>query len=186
MIRPARPDDAKIAAPLIIQALAPGSFSINDPDDETEAYPVMEDFFRHKASRYSYLNTLVYETAEEGITGIITCYDGADDFRLSRPVAAFFQSHYPDEEMEYHAESDGDEFYIDALSVRKDQQGKGIGSILIDAACKWGRELGHRRIGLLVDDENPAARRLYERLGFTVRGHKHLWGHEYDHMQKEL
>lgn len=38
-------------------------------------------------------------------------------------------------------------------------------------------------LGLLVEEENPNAKRLYEKLGFIVVGEKTLMGKKLDHMQ---
>ncbi|GAB2541328.1 GNAT family N-acetyltransferase [Brachybacterium huguangmaarense] len=47
--------------------------------------------------------------------------------------------------------------------------GRGTGTALIAAAEEDARAHGHPLIGLAVDaDDNPDARRLYERLGYTL------------------
>lgn len=54
------------------------------------------------------------------------------------------------------------------LHVRADLRGAGIGSALIAAAVERSRDAGSLSVGVGVD--NPAARRLYERLGFEPTG----------------
>ena len=49
-------------------------------------------------------------------------------------------------------------------------QGQGTGTALIRAAEAEAGRLGHSGIGLGVELENRAARRLYERLGYAVWG----------------
>lgn len=54
------------------------------------------------------------------------------------------------------------------LHVRADSRGLGIGSKLVAAAEEACR--GHRAIRIGVADDNPAAARLYERLGYVRTG----------------
>ena len=71
--------------------------------------------------------------------------------------------------MEVHRE--GPDFvYLDDMSVTEAYRGQGIGSRLLAIAEQFARQL---RIPLLVlhaERDNAAARRLYERLGYTLRG----------------
>jgi len=57
---------------------------------------------------------------------------------------------------------------IDQLAVGAAARGQGIGTRLIEAAAAIAREEGYARLTLDVIDTNPAARRLYERLGFRL------------------
>jgi ribosomal protein S18 acetylase RimI-like enzyme len=57
-----------------------------------------------------------------------------------------------------------------AASVRPDLRGLGIGTELMRAAELLAHERGRRAIVLGVEDSNPAARRLYGRLGYEVVG----------------
>ncbi|MHB0874602.1 MAG: GNAT family N-acetyltransferase [Anaerolineae bacterium] len=58
--------------------------------------------------------------------------------------------------------------HIEALAVRGDYRGRGIGARLIDATADLAREQGISVLSLDVVDTNPGARRLYERLGFVA------------------
>ena len=185
MIRPAIPADAPFVVPLIVQALVPGAFQLTNSGSEAEAYPVVTQFFLQETNRHSYRNTLVYEN-ETGIAGSVVSYDGADDEALGMPITLFLRGYYGSEDVAHFAEGENDAFYIDTISVRKDQQGNGIGRILMEAACARAKALGHRNIALLVDKENPDARKLYERLGFKTIKERRLWDHDYEYMQREL
>ncbi|MBA9007688.1 GNAT family N-acetyltransferase [Thermomonospora cellulosilytica] len=59
---------------------------------------------------------------------------------------------------------------IQGLAVDPSEQGRGLGRLLVDAACQRARQEGASRITLRVLSTNPRARRLYERAGFTVEG----------------
>jgi GNAT superfamily N-acetyltransferase len=51
---------------------------------------------------------------------------------------------------------------------------QGIGTALVHAGEDAARRLGHDRIALGVGLDNPGARRLYERLGYSDWGHGHI------------
>ncbi|HVM06892.1 MAG TPA: GNAT family N-acetyltransferase [Acidimicrobiales bacterium] len=55
--------------------------------------------------------------------------------------------------------------------VREGARGRGLGTLLVLEAERRVRERGHSRVGLSVNpEENVAARRLYERLGYHHDG----------------
>ena len=80
-------------------------------------------------------------------------------------------------------ETQAGEYYIDCVGVNPNQQGKGIGSkifqFLIDEYVYRRKET----LGLLVDRDNPNAKRLYLKLGFEVVGEKTLVGKRLEHLQ---
>ena len=59
------------------------------------------------------------------------------------------------------------------LEVAGRLQRRGIGTALVLAGEDAARRLGRDRIALGVGLDNPGARRLYERLGYTDWGHGH-------------
>jgi len=188
MIRPATPADADRVVPLIVQALVPGAFQLTGSGDEREAYPVVRFFFLQEINRHSYRNALVYEDDGLGVVGAIVFYNGDEEALMAQPINDFLNAYYLHDEAQYlfEAESMPGEFYIDTVSVRKDCQGRRIGQQLIEAACVAAKARGAGKMGLIVDHENPQAKKLYERIGFVTVGQKQLWGHEYDHMQRVL
>ena len=56
--------------------------------------------------------------------------------------------------------------FIVYLFVAPDKRGRGIGYALVGAALA---AVGGREVGLRVESENAAARKIYERHGFAVR-----------------
>lgn len=56
------------------------------------------------------------------------------------------------------------------LQVRSEHRGKGVGTALIVFSERRAFERGHRRIAVGVADDNPDARKLYERLGYWPTG----------------
>jgi ribosomal protein S18 acetylase RimI-like enzyme len=68
---------------------------------------------------------------------------------------------------------------IGQLAVHPALQSCGIGTALIDAAERRIRARGLRRAELRVEDGNPRARALYERLGYRACGREpDSWDHE--------
>jgi len=58
--------------------------------------------------------------------------------------------------------------HLDTLAVHPDVCGEGIGTQLVDAVVALANAEGKRFVTLEVEDTNPHAKRLYERLGFVV------------------
>lgn len=58
--------------------------------------------------------------------------------------------------------------YIYAFRVRPEHRGEGLGTLLLDTVEKDLRARGFKRVCLNVGQDNLDARRLYERLGYSV------------------
>jgi [ribosomal protein S18]-alanine N-acetyltransferase len=63
-----------------------------------------------------------------------------------------------------------DEIHINNLAVRPAFRSRGIGRALVEHVLRLGLTLNARAATLEVRRSNAAARRLYERLGFSQRG----------------
>ncbi len=61
-----------------------------------------------------------------------------------------------------------DELHINNLAVRPECRGAGVGRALLESVFGHATALGARRATLEVRRSNAAARKLYERLGFSV------------------
>ncbi len=61
-----------------------------------------------------------------------------------------------------------DEIHINNLAVRSEHQGRGFGTALLTHVLEAGASRGAERATLEVRPSNASARRLYERLGFSV------------------
>lgn len=151
----------------------------------TLAIPLFELFFQRTGNQYSYENTLVYEIDQQ-IAGSLTGYDGAYLQQLREPFLKYIADHYQVNDFQPEDETEAGEFYIDTIGVSPHFQGRGIGSELIQASLEKAANLNHKKVGLLVDLENPLAKKLYSRLGFHSRGIKEFMGGKYEHMQIEL
>ena len=68
-----------------------------------------------------------------------------------------------------------EEFYLDTIATLPEYRGRGVASALIRDAKKKA-DLANLPLGLLVADDNPKARRLYDSLGFRQVGRRPFAG----------
>ena len=116
------------------------------------------------------------------VVAAVNLYDGARLEELRQPVIEHIRREFS-QDFKPEDETQVGEHYIDSLGVNTSHRGKGVGSkvlqFLIDEyANKQGKTLG-----LLVDEENPNARRLYLKMGFKTTGLKFLFGKCMEHLQ---
>jgi ribosomal-protein-alanine N-acetyltransferase len=178
-IRPAMVPEAKRIAALIVLAMGDLAAKFAGSSDPDVAVDLFHRFVEYRGNQYSYKNVLVYED-ETGICGMISAYDGAQLHALREPFLDYLKS-TSGFTLEPEDETQEGEYYIDCLSVFPNQQGKGIGKMLIKALLK---KVGAGiTVGLLVSKNNPKAEKLYSSLGFKIVGDKEFMGDSYFHMQ---
>ena len=134
-----------------------------------------------KANQYSYENCWLVEKNKQ-IVAVANIYDGGNLYNLRKPVTDQIKMMF-NREFNFEDETQKGEFYIDCIGVHPDWQGKGLGTKLLqflidEYVCKKQKTLG-----LLVDNDNPNAKRLYLNLGFEVIGSKTLAGKKMEHLQ---
>lgn len=186
-IRNARPDEATLIASLIIQAMQEECcryFCGNDctMDDYLQ---LMAEMVRRDDTQYSYRNTLCAVNADDRPVGIIVSYDGARLAELRRPYLEALFSRYGRDMSHIDDETEAGELYLDSLAVSSDYQGQGIATRLLQAAADKAAAMGIGAVGLLVDDNNPKAEKLYHRCGFVTVGDNRWGGHAMRHLQKK-
>ncbi|HEV7333718.1 MAG TPA: GNAT family N-acetyltransferase [Flavisolibacter sp.] len=181
MIRKGTREDSEAITNCLLQAMNEIVYSLIGEQDSGKAKEFMQHFVERKANQYSYQNCWVVEVNQE-IVAAVNVYNGADLHRLREPVLAYLRSCFK-RTLIPEDETGAGEYYIDSLGVIPDYQGIGIGSqvlqFLID---KYVTENG-KTLGLLVDEENVQAKRLYLRLGFTFAGEKTLLEKRMIHLQ---
>jgi len=65
-------------------------------------------------------------------------------------------------------ESERNEYFIGHIAVLPEYQGQGIGTQLLAHTENRARELGVRRIALMVDVDNERAMTFYQRRGYKI------------------
>lgn len=185
MIRQAIPSDAPSVTPLMLEAIGSIAFILTGVKEKEEAARILSHFFRQEGNRVSHQNTLVLEDAGQ-IVGLVLTYDGAKARELDRPLETAAAEKSANQDYRIPTEPDESEFYLDTVSVSSSCRGKGYGTKLIEEACRRGRQEGHQRIALLVEVDNSAAIRLYQRLGFKTDRVKRIGAEDYCHMVRGL
>lgn len=184
-IRPANPQDYKQVAPLIVQAMEDLACVFANTKDPHLALPLFEYFFQQRANQYSFEHSLVFD--QDGkIAGSVIAYDGGLLPQYRKPFLEYISTHYNVKDLVIENETMVGEIYIDTISVSTSHQGKGIGSKLLNAVITKSQSEGHQKLGLLVDLENPKAKKLYSALGFESVGKKQLGEGIYEHLQLTL
>lgn len=138
-------------------------------------------------SRYHYRRALVAQDDAGQIVGVLFGYPDADEPVLDTAVQTVLADRYS-----YHrwlfedSEVFENEWYIDSVVVMSSARGQGVGQALLKAAEARAQQENRHVIGLNVDDSNPEAMALYQRLGFVATGDLMIGTHHYTHMQKDL
>ena len=68
----------------------------------------------------------------------------------------------------WHSFFDEDVGEIHEIVVAREYRGKGIGKRLMEAAENYLKSRGHKKIELWVGERNYAAKKFYEKLGYTA------------------
>lgn len=174
-VRPARPDDAPLAAAVFRLSLGEFGEHLFGHDARLTEIALMR-LFSADAGRFGYKLSWVAELNRHPL-GLMTAFPGAHVNRLSLAVAphlpralgwnvfgfvrralAFVQG----------IEAESDEFYISQLGVLPAAQGQGLGKRLLLHADEQARALGLSKVALIVSIENHDAQRLYKRNGFET------------------
>jgi ribosomal protein S18 acetylase RimI-like enzyme len=180
-IRLAQTEDAPAIAALLMLATGEVILRLLGEKNQTEAEALLLYFIQRPSNQYSYENCYVAEENGE-IIGALLAYDGALLEALRNPVLNHIREHF-NPEASLEDETEAGEFYIDSIGISPNHQGKGVGSRLLQHLIQDKVfEEGHT-LGLLVDKTNPAAKKLYLKLGFQPVGEKTLLGIELEHLQ---
>lgn len=134
-----------------------------------------------EGSQYCWHNALVAEV--DGIAaGAIVGYDGARLVELREGTFAVLRAHIG-RVPTIADETDATECYLDSVGVLPEFRGLGIGQKLVVAFCEQAFSEGKERVGLIVDEDNPQAERLYTSVGFERVGTRLFFGHRMWHLQ---
>lgn len=185
-LRQASREDAPFIAETVMRAM--GDAICSKMAGKPEKLPLIVQLFTELAaaetSQYSYRNTLIAETPDHRPAGAVVSYDGAMLYQLRQ---AFIDGAnrllgWNVRQEDFTPETSDDEFYLDSLMVSPEYRRRGLAGLLIREAAKKAREAG-KPLGLLVDHDNPGARRLYVASGFKSVGTRPFAGVDMEHMQ---
>lgn len=183
-IRPASKQDVDQIVPLLVQAIGDIAYALAGEADHERAMDILRDYVTQENNRISYQNITVMEQDGQ-VAGMLVAYAGDDADRLDQPILDR-PGRNQDEKYALVKETRPGEYYLDTLSVSESFQGQGIGRALMAAFEQQGKELGHTRAALIVEQDNGRAMQLYERQGYVQDDVILIGGHEYDHMVKTI
>ncbi|WP_103646121.1 GNAT family N-acetyltransferase [Campylobacter concisus] len=183
MIKNAQKQDAKICIKLLNLAMEDIAYKLSGYYDPAKSDEILEKFFQSETNRLSYKNVYVYKR-DDVIIAAMCAYFGGDAWQFDREISQHLKALGKDTEVE--KECFDDEFYIDSIAVDEKFRGQGLAKELILHSFAKAKELGHKKVSLIVDVNKPKVRKFYESLGFKFNTKKIINLHEYDHMIKEI
>lgn len=181
LIRKATQNDSKFIATYLLLAMEDIVYKFIGSKDSAKAAKFMLHFVQQPNNQYSYQNCWVAEINSE-VVAAANLYDGARLDELRLPVARHIRSEFS-KDFEPEDETQAGEYYIDSLGVSTSQRGKGVGSKVLQFLIDEYANKQRKTLGLLVDEENQNARRLYLKMGFKLVGRKLLFGKNMEHLQ---
>ncbi|MBS5829789.1 MAG: GNAT family N-acetyltransferase [Campylobacter concisus] len=183
MIKNAQKQDSKICIKLLNLAMEDIAYKLSGYDDPVKSDEILEKFFESETNRLSYKNVYVYKR-DDVIIAAMCAYFGGDAWLFDREISQHLKALGKDAQIE--KECFDDEFYIDSIAVDEKFRGQGLAKELILHSFARAKELGHKKVSLIVDVNKPKVRKFYESLGFKFNTKKIINLHEYDHMIKEI
>lgn len=184
-IRKAKKEDAKEVAELMMLAMTEIVYQFIGTDDSEEGMRFLRDLVQQDNNQYSYQHIFIAETLGGDILGQICLYPGGQLEQLRKPVLEQIKSRYTIE-LQVANETQAGEIYIDTIAVSPLAQGKGVGKQLIEFVIDEFVNKRKEVLGLLVDSDNPNAKRLYEKMGFETKNGLTIFGKEMEHMQYSI
>ncbi|MGV8813024.1 MAG: GNAT family N-acetyltransferase [Gelidibacter sp.] len=181
IIRKAILEDSDAIATYLLLAMEDIVCEFIGQNDPKKAKEFLLHFVQKENNQYSYQNCFVVE-GDHQIIAAVNIYDGSELKRLRAPIIQYIETHFS-KVFNPEDETQPGEFYIDSLGVNPNHQGKGIGAKLLQFLIHYYVTQNDKAIGLLVEESNPNAKRLYLKLGFEPVGEKMLVGNKLLHLQ---
>ncbi|WP_410221433.1 GNAT family N-acetyltransferase [Pedobacter sp.] len=180
-IRPAKITDAEAIVNCVLLAMEEVIYQFIGENNQDKAKQFLIEMVKQKGNQYSYENCWVAQENNK-IIGAAIIYEGTKLTALREPVIQHIQLMF-NRKFVPEDETQKGEFYIDCIGVNSDQQGRGIGTELLQFLINRYVKDQQQTLGLLVDKNNPQAKKLYLKLGFKIRGEKKLTGKSMEHLQ---
>lgn len=186
MIRKAQESDCEKLVDLVKIILDDMELAIFEKIEWSTLRKVLITAFKREGYRYDYRRAYVYEQQGE-VIGVLYGYLAEEEPLIDAPLKdVMAELGVPFNPMFIDSEVFPDEWYLDSLAVSPAAQGQGVGSKLLAALPEIVKPTGVAAIGLNVDQQNPAAEKLYRRHGFVAVGTKKIGEHLYNHLQKKI
>jgi ribosomal protein S18 acetylase RimI-like enzyme len=181
LVRKATASDSQIIANNLLFAMEDIVYKFIGEEDADKAREFMVHFVAKENNQYSYQNCWVVEENEK-VVAAMNVYDGGQLSELRQPIIEYLRSKF---KIDFTAEDEtqAGEFYIDCIGVNPNHRSKGIGTRLLQFVIEEYVSKNNQTLGLLVDEINPHAKRLYSKLGFKSVGSKVLFGKNMEHLQ---
>ena len=180
-VRKATLNDSEIIATYLSLPMKDILYKFIGEEDPEKAREFMLHFVEKENNQYSYQNCWVVEDNMK-VVAAINLYNGALLSELRQPVIEYLRSKF-NNDFNPEDETQAGEYYIDSLGVNPNQQSKGIGTKLLQFVIDEYVNKRSQTLGLLVDEINPNAKRLYLKLGFKSAGTRILFGKNMEHLQ---
>ena len=184
-IRPARPEDAPQLAPLV-HSSGPRAFNwIFAPGDMPDSLPFLERCLGRRRGLLGWANHHVATLEGEVVASVALWSKSAvfpHTFFAALRIFGFYKLRAPGVSWRGLVvegtllSPTADALYLGHLAVDPALRGKGIGRKLLAFAHEQALAGGYRRLLLDVADDNPDAKRLYERLGYVGLRHVEFSG----------
>jgi ribosomal protein S18 acetylase RimI-like enzyme len=184
MIKQAKKQNNINLSTLIHNAIHHIANTLTGENEKNKILETLNLYISMDINRLSYNNIWTYEIENE-IAGLIVAYDSNKVKELDGAILEHLKTKNIFLET-FDKECFENEFYIDTLSVFENFQGKGIAKELFAFIENKAKELGFKKVSLLVDFENTKALKLYEKLGFKKNYVLEVSKHNYHHMIKML
>ena len=155
-MRPARPTDGRALARLFAEVRREGRWLITAPGAVSEP---SEGFWIAEMIRAAEHLVLVAEADGEVVGNVLVSVD--------RGVAT-------------------EHIGVLSITIASDWRDVGIGTEMVSAAQRWGRERGLRKLSLGVFPDNERAIAVYEKQGFVVEGRRRMQYRTGDAFRDEL
>lgn len=175
IIRPARPDDAPLAAAIFRLSMGHRADYLFGADGRATEVALMR-LFSSDAGRFGYRLSFAAELNRRPL-GLLLSFPAADLPRLNLSVVKYLPRALGWDMFGFAArslsfvnikEAEADEYLIGNLGVLPAAQGQGLGKHLLLHAEEQARALGLTKCSLIVSMDNGNALRLYKRNGYQV------------------
>ncbi len=127
---------------------------------------IMAHGLAQEGGSHSYRNILVAQRGED-VVGMALSFP-SERHGVTDQMRDFFPAERLDHMQDFYAARVEKSWFLDAIGVRRDVQGRGIGCRLVELTKERAREKGRRVVSLIAFADNTPALALYRRQGFEV------------------